>query len=351
MKRIKNLGLWLSILVTVVIMMLKIPNMYKFILLAVFIAGILFIRRGIFPYMKANKKATSANPDDWQEAWPLYRKALKAGVQKSFVITAASMFLQRGDREEGKRILLDFLATSTGKDPTLDSIAKTMLSMAYWMEEDLERAIELVEEVHENGYRDKNLYINYTTYLIAAGRLDEAQELINESHIQGQTSPGIIDNQSWILILSGRWEEAEELLVNLVGRNPHFAEPYVHYAQILIHFGEVGPAIEQLERAAGCSFSNTSAMNKETIEALVEGLRDPATRITSAKAIDRDTEAVANGRLPAPIEGEFGPSEALLLTGFAARKPLPKIVPKGEREPNLELTEEDLQFIEEQERS
>ncbi len=351
MKRIKNLGLWLSLLVTVVVMMLKIPNLYKFILLALFIGGLLFIRRGVFPYMKANKKATSSNPDDWPEAWPLYRRAIKAGVQKTYVITAASMFLQRGDRDEGKHILLDYLATSNGKDPTLDSIAKTMLSMAYWMENDLERAIALVDEVHQGGYRDKNLYINYTTYLIAAGRLDEAQELINESHIQSQTSPGIIDNQSWILILTGRWEEAEELLVNLVSRVPHFAEPYVHYAQVLIHYGEVGLAIEQLERAAGCSFSNTSAMNKKTIEALVEGLTDPATRIKTARAIDRDAAAVANGRLPASIEGEYGPCEEPILTGFAVRKPLPKIVPKGEREPNLELTEEDLKFIEEQERS
>ncbi len=351
MKRIKNLGLWLSILVTVVIMMLKVPPMYKGILLALFIAGILFIRRGVFPYMKANKKATSVNPDDWQAAWPLYRKAIKAGVQKSFVITAASMFLQRGDREEGKRLLLDYLATSTGKDPTLDSVAKTMLSMAYWMEGDLERAIELVEEVHRHGQRDKNLYINYSTYLIAAGRLDEAQELINESHVQGQSSPGIIDNQAWILILDERWEEAEELLINLVARNPHFAEPYVHYAQILIHFGEVGLAIEQLERAVGCSFTNTSAMNKRTIEALLARLTDPATRIKSAKAIDRDREAVANGRMSAPIQGEFDPCEEPILSGFAKRKPLPKIVAKAEREPNLDLTEEDLKFIEEQERS
>lgn len=351
MKRIKNLGLYLSILVTVVILILKIPATYKAVLLAVFIGGLLFIRRGAFFYMQANRKATSTNADDRQQAWPLYRKAIKAGVQKPFVITAASMFLQRGDREEGKRLLLDYLATSTGKDPGLDSVAKTMLSMAYWMEGDLERAIELVEEVHRSGRSDKNLYINYSTYLIAADRLTEAQALIDEAQESGRHSPGITDNQSWIYILTGRWEEAEELLIPLVARTPHFAEPYVHYAQVLIHFGEVGAAIEQLERAAGCSFTNTSAMDKEIIEELTQGLLDPARRIKSAKAIDRSAAAVAGGRLPTPIEGEFPPSEEPVLAGFATRKTVVKPVVKAEREPNLELTEEDLKIIEELERS
>ena len=351
MKRIKNLGLWLSILVTVIIITLKIPALYKVGLLVLFIGGLLFIRRGIFPYMKANKKATSANPDEWQEAWPLYRKAIKAGVQKPYVITAASMFLQRGNRDEGKQVLLDFLSTSTGKDPSLDAVAKTMVSMAYWMEGDLDRAIECVEEVHQSGYRDKNLYINYTTYLIAAGQLEKAQELVSEAYENAQQSPGIIDNQSWLFILSGRWEEAEGLLTDLVSRNPHFAEPYVHYAQVLIHYGEVAAAIEQLERATQCSFTNTSAMNKETIATLLEGLSDPATRIKSAKAIDADARAVANGRLPSPIEHEYDPSDEPILPGFAERKPVPTVVVKEEREPNLELTEEDLKIIEELERS
>ncbi|HPZ15653.1 MAG TPA: tetratricopeptide repeat protein [Sphaerochaeta sp.] len=352
MKGKKNLGLWLSLLVTVVIIVLKIPPLYKVALLALFIAGLLFIRRGIFPYMKANKKVTSTNSDDWPAAFPLYRKAIKAGIQKPYVITAASMFLQRGDREEGKQILLDYLASSKGKDPALDGIAKTMLSMAYWMEGDLSHALSVVDEVHQSGQRDKNLYINYSTYLIEDGQRERAQSLIDEARDNNLESPGILDNQGWLYILSGRWEEAEELFGNLVSRGPRFAEPFVHYAQVLIHFGEVQAAIEQLESATGCTFSNTSAMKEGTVQALLDGLKDPKTRINCAKAIDRDPAAVASGRLPAPIKGEAEPSEEAFLPGFAvrSRKKIERIKPQ-EREPNLELTEEDLALIEELERS
>ena len=360
MKRNKNLGLWLSIIITVAIALLKIPISYKAGLLALFIIGLLYIRRGVFYYIKANKKITSTNTEDWADAWPLYRKAIKAGIQKSFVITAASMFLQRGDRDEGKAMLLDHLANSKGKDPTLDAVAKTMVSMAYWMEGDLKHALSLVEEVYENGPRDKNLYINYTTYLIEDGQLERAQELIDEAQTAGQTSPGTTDNQGWLHILHGRWDEAEELFSQLVERNPRFAEPYVHYAQILLHYGEVQHAIDELERAMECNFSNTSAMNKKTIDELLSRLKDPATRIKTAKEIDRDPKAVASGKLPAVLDEAFDPTEEPLLSGFTKRpkeseKPkkvkAQKVEVSAEREPNTDLTEEDLKLIEQMENS
>ncbi|MFA6906788.1 MAG: pilus assembly protein PilF, partial [Sphaerochaeta sp.] len=166
MKRNMNWGLWMSLLVTVIVFTLKIPTYSKILLLGLFIAGMLYLKRSIFYYVKANRKITSENEQEWDQAWPLYRKAIKAGLQKSFVITSASMFLQRGDALEGKAILEQYLATSKGKDSNLDNIAKTMVSMAYWMDGDLQKAIRTVEEVYVSGYRDKNLFINYTTYAL-----------------------------------------------------------------------------------------------------------------------------------------------------------------------------------------
>ncbi len=352
MKRNKNFGLWLSILITVVIVVLKIPPLYKVALFALFIGALLYFRRGVFSYMKANKKVTSANEADWSQAWPLYRKAIKAGIQKSFVITAASMFLQRGDREEGKAMLLDYLATTKGKDPSLDGVAKTMVSMAYWMEGDLAHALKLVDEVYQSGQRDKNLYINYTTYLIEDGQTERAQSLISEAKANGLHSPGIIDNQGWLFILAGEWELAEALFSDLVSRGPRFAEPYVHFAQVLIHFGEVQEAIEQLKLACACTFSNTSAMSRKFVEELLDPLTDPQRRIAGAKAIDRDRASVASGRLPSPIEGTYPASDEAVLTGFATRKAKRiEKVKSEEREPNLELTDEDLKLIEDLERS
>ncbi|MGE4525986.1 MAG: pilus assembly protein PilF, partial [Sphaerochaeta sp.] len=153
MKRKTNWGLWMSVLVTVIVFTLSIPTYSKILLLALYILGIIYLKRSVFYYVKANRKITSENQQDWDQAWPLYRKAIKAGLQKSFVVTSASMFLQKGDATEGKAILEQYLQSSTGKDPNLDNIAKTMLSMAYWMDGDLQKAIQTVDQVYESGYR------------------------------------------------------------------------------------------------------------------------------------------------------------------------------------------------------
>ncbi|MDD3457224.1 MAG: pilus assembly protein PilF, partial [Sphaerochaeta sp.] len=61
MKRNMNWGLWMSLLVTVIVFTLKIPTYSKILLLGLFIAGMLYLKRSIFYYVKANRKITSEN--------------------------------------------------------------------------------------------------------------------------------------------------------------------------------------------------------------------------------------------------------------------------------------------------
>lgn len=350
MKRTMNYGLWLSLLVTIIIFTLKIPTYSKMLLLAIFMLGLLYLRRSIYYYVKANRTITSENPQDWEKAWPLYRKAIKAGLQKSYVVTSASMFLQRGDAAEGKAILQQYLSSSKGKEPNLDNIAKTMISMAYWMEGDLGKALETVEQVYESGYRDKNLFINYTTYALESGKLAKAKALIDESGEMENTSPGIRDNRGWLYLLQGKWEQADALFAELVKKSPRFPEPYVHYAQVLIHYGEAKEAIDMLKTALQSRFSNTSGMKQEHIQSLLSLLEAGETRLKTAKEIDADPVNVASGRMPKPITGAFAVYEGDTLEGFAVRPikaTTPKVVEEQDEErlPNTDLTEEDLEYI------
>lgn len=353
MKRKTNWGLWMSVLVTVIVFTLSIPTYSKILLLALYILGIIYLKRSVFYYVKANRKITSENQQDWDQAWPLYRKAIKAGLQKSFVVTSASMFLQKGDATEGKAILEQYLQSSTGKDPNLDNIAKTMLSMAYWMDGDLQKAIQTVDQVYESGYRDKNLFINYTTYALEKGDLSKAKALLDESAEMENSSPGIRDNRGWLYILQGNWEQADELFSDLIQKNPRFPEPYVHYAQVLIHYGQVQAAIDMLRRALEARFSNTSGMKQQHIQHLLDKLEAAETRLKTAMEIDADPVNVASGRMPKPLEGTFAAQDSEILEGFAARpsKPLKQKKRKQEDEeerlPNTDLTEADLQYIRE----
>lgn len=264
------------------------------------------------------------------------------------------MFLQRGDVSEGKKIIEEYLAGSKGKDANLDNIARIMVSMAYWMEGDVQKAIKTVEDVYASGYRDRNLYINYSTYLLENGDFEQAQQLLDEAWETQKASPGIQDNRGWVHLLKGEWEEAEQLYSQLVGTKPHFPEPYVHYAQVLIHFGEAVKAADTLEGALQARFLNSCSMRKETIQGMIDGLRDPQTRVRTAKEIDSDPIAVSSGKAPKSIEGTFESCDHEVLPNFAVRAQKPKQVEKktkakynddDERLPNTELTEEDLEYI------
>ncbi|MGH0053169.1 MAG: tetratricopeptide repeat protein [Sphaerochaetaceae bacterium] len=352
MNRKKNLGLWISLLIVVLIAAIDIPTYSKILLIALFLGSLLYWRRSIIYYIRANRAITSQQESDWEKAWPLYRKAFKAGLQKPFVITAASMFLQRGDAQEGKQIIEAYLASDKGRDENLDNVAKTMVSMAYWMAGDLVQAIECVEKVHEGGYRDKNLFINYTTYALAAGDLEKAEQLLDEAGELENSSPGIRDNRGWLLLLHSKWDEADALFQELVQRTPRFPEPYVHHAQVKIHFGQIAEAIELLKKALDARFANTSGMSKEIIQEMLRNLENPETRRKSAMEIDHDTTSVAMGKHPKSLEGNFPPEEDPILDGFA--QPAKKVTPKQskkpekvseERLPNTDLTEEDLAYI------
>ncbi|MGE4584359.1 MAG: pilus assembly protein PilF [Sphaerochaeta sp.] len=347
MKRTKNLGLWLFLLIVVIIFVLPIPLVARILIVVLFVAAILFRKRSVFYYLRANRKVTSTNPSNWDLAWPLYRKAIDAGLEQTFVITAASMFLQRGDAKEGQAIIETYLASPKKHAPNLDNVAKTMVSMAYWMEGDLQKALDTVTEVYESGYRDKNLYINYTTYLLEQGDTKKAAALLDESQELEETSPGLKDNRGWILLQEGKWEKAEALYSVLVERKPRFPEPYVHYAQVKIHYGLVGEALALLKQALEARFSNTSGIPKQMIESLTAALENPQTRRKTAKEIDADPLAVASGNAPKPILQSFAPEEGLVLDGFAPKvqkKAKKAENPEEERMPNTELTEADIAY-------
>lgn len=356
MKRKLSPEFIIAIAVTLVIFLLKIPGIIKAILLGVFIAGMLFMRRGAFLYIKANRKITSKNPEDWKDAWPLYRKALKAGLKQAEQITVASIFLQRGDREAGTAIIDEYLGQTKKRNAELDAIAKMLLSMAHWMVGEIDEAIAIVSECYEQGQRDRNIYINYSTYLLGANRPEEAKVFIEEALANGFSSPGIEDNLGWYNLLFGNWVEAEEVLVALVEREPKFAEPYIHLAIVHLYYGEVAAALTLFEQALACNFTNVSMIKEAWIQTLYDRLKDPATRTLTAKEILADRPNVARGELPEPLGQSFPATDDDTLTGFAERPVIREQKKKAsavrmEREPNTDLTEEDLRFIEQMEQS
>lgn len=353
MKNKKNMGLWLSLLIILGIIVLPTTPQIKAGIGIILVGGFAFWKRSIFFYIQGNRHLVKKDPQEWHKAWPLYQKALRSGLIPAYRITIASMYIQRDDANEGKTIIEDYLADSKKKeDKALENIAKTMLSMVYWMQDDVDKAILMVKEVYDSGYRDKNLFINYGTYALEQGDLETARTLVEQGSQYEKESPGIHDNHGWLCLLEGKWDEADEVYATLIERGPSFPEPYLHAAQVSIHFGKVGEAIELLEKALLARYSNTSSIHKETIRALKERLDDPKTRRAGALEIEQNTALVASGKLPKPLTKTFEEEQGLVLSGFAKGKEKPKNkqgtkkLDLSEREdsPNTDLTEADLEY-------
>jgi len=355
MKNKKNMGLWLSLLIILGIGVLPTTPLVKICIILILVGGFVFWKRSIFFYIQGNRHLVKKDQQEWHKAWPLYQKALHSGLLPAYRITVASMYIQRNDANIGKAIIEDYLAEKKKKeDKALNNIAKTMLSMVYWMQDDMDKATLMVKEVYDSGYRDKNLFINYGAYALEQGDLKTAQMLVEEGSQYEKESPGIHDNHGWLFLLEGKWDEANKLYNTLVDRGPAFPEPFLHAAQVRIHFGKVGEAIELLEKALLSRYTNTTNIRKETIEALKERLEDTRTRRAGALEIDQNTALVASGKLPPHLADTFEDEHELVLSGFA--KEIEKDKPKNKQAakkqdqleddytPNTDLTEADLEY-------
>lgn len=341
----KNLGLYILIAGTILIVALPISRTAKLIILFGAFAGLLFYRRGVLYFGKANKKLQSGALD---EVWVLYRKALKAGVAPNVRIAIASIFIQRGDVDEGKTILESYKNLTKGQTKELDAIVGILDSMVHWIEGDTKAALKTVREVYEAGFRDSNLLVNYTTFALVERKWKEAENLLDEADEKNIVSAGLIDNRAWLAISKNEWVEAELILTDLISKGPRFAEPYLHLAQIKIHWGLVGEAIDLLAEGLKKPFVNTSGIKASYIQDLHDRLSDPKTRRKTAMEIDQDRLAVASGQEVKAIDRTFEPEEGLILSGFAKRpagRKKQKVEPE-EQGPNLELTAEDLAYIE-----
>lgn len=341
--------LWIFPAAMVIIVFLSIPTIIKIALILAVFFVMFFLKRKTFLFMSASRHiAQAATPA--QTDWDKLQKALDMGLSEQMQITAASLYIQKGDWKKGWG-LLNGVIDSTQKQNDekshqgLVNVAKIMRSMAFWLNGDLDGAINEVSSVYQNGYRDKNLYINYQTYLLEKGNLSMAKQLLDESKEMEHGSLGIQDNHGWYLILSGKWEEAEAIYNVLFNLNPRFPEPYIHMAQIKLHYGLCKEALEFLSKAEDARFTQTSSIKPGFIKELETALSEPKTRMATAKAVDADVVGVALGRMPKPCTETFEATDAEILSGFAPVPVEATPAQDDDRLPDTDLSGDDEEYL------
>lgn len=293
------------ILAFLMIVLLLIPGMgntVKLIIMAVALVLILLTRRGSIYFASANKKMTSKDPERVPAALVQYKKALKAGVPAKYTVTIASLLIQNGEAEAGTKALEKLIAKGSKDKVTINS-AKTALSMSAWISGDLERAISLCEEVYKDGDKSSNLYINLSTYYLEAGRTQDFHRLAKEFRSNDKLKSAALADLAAVdeFIVKGNWKTAGSILNNMIEKRSYpFADPYVHMAQVKMHYGNRKEALSYIEKGIENSvFSNTAIISKETMEQLASLLKDEKTALKLMSSNERNPLALVNGDIPA----------------------------------------------------
>lgn len=273
----RNQSFLVLLIVVVGIMVMPIAQTAKLALVVLALLVLLYLKRGYF-YVALGSRALNAKEPDEEKAWRFYEQGWKAGLPLHYTVMLGNLFVQRGDAAVALKIFDSVLVRATrkrGQNAEIAISATVSRSMALWVLNRREEAIESLMEVRKGGKMDKNLAINLGSYLLEEGRLDEARQLIDEASSQLPENPGMTDNRGHLMLLVGQLSAAHALYERFLAEGtPQFPEAYVHAAQVNIALGKYGRAGKQLHEALTKPFYQTSVVTKETVETMLAQIAD-----------------------------------------------------------------------------
>lgn len=291
-------------IIVIAMLLPSLDNSIRLIILFAGIALIIYTRRGTLYYGAANRKLMKKDPSLVPAAIEEYKKALKAGVPASATVTIGSILIHNGVVREGKDALERVLKEGTAfseKEMGVQCDARTSLSMAYWIEGDNKKAIELCVAAYEMGCRTTNLYVNLSTYYLAERDVRSFLKLEKEFRANEKLkSPALRDLQAVALMLKGEWKSAEKLLDEMLTDHSYtFTDPYIHMAQVKLHFGSPAAALRWVEQALEvCTFLKVAVIKQECVEELEKLLESEESARELMADNEADPLALINGHLP-----------------------------------------------------
>lgn len=153
---------------------------------------------------------------------------------------------------------------------------RSLQALLAWKQEDLETAVEYLEEVYESGFKNTNLYQNLGIMYNLSGDYEKALKFNLEAYEYNSDDNIIVDNLADTYSLMGNYEEAEKIYKDLINRDPEprFPEAYYGYGKVLIELGRKSEGIEMIEKSLTKPFSFLSLKPKEDIEKMLEEYKD-----------------------------------------------------------------------------
>lgn len=142
-------------------------------------------------------------------------------------------------------------------------------SLFYWKQGELEKAIQLLEELLSDG-ESTAIYTNLGYFLILQKNYERALEINLKAYEYSETDAGIIDNLALTYYHLGEYEKSQDLYAELTEKKLNMPIPYYHYGELLYTLGKREEAIDMMEQALEFNFTHLAAVSKKEIRQRLE---------------------------------------------------------------------------------
>lgn len=215
------------------------------------------------------------NRKDYQGAAKIFNIASKVGnMSIANYILMGYNYLRLGEVEKARVALNRAMIFSKPKSADHYS-AKNIMALVEWKMGNIDEAIELLEEILEDGYRKSVIYENLGLLYNVKGDAEKAVKFSEEALDFNGDDNIILDNVAEAYAIAGDFEKAAEIYEKLMNSDnpPHFPEAYYGYGKVLIELGEKERGVQLIKESLDKPFVFLSTHSKEEIEELYNSVK------------------------------------------------------------------------------
>ncbi len=230
--------------------------------------------------MRANLVALFAirsyGKGDTEKALKIFSVASKVGnLNVSNRLTYAYLLLRSGYPDKAQRelrLLLPYTKVKSAERYRL----KNLMALSHWKLNNLSEAIEEMEEIIQDGYKNTLIYQNLGLLYNLGDNPEKAIRFNEEAYEYNSDDNVIADNLADAYHLGGETEKALKIYEELFARKnePNFPEAYYGYGRLLIEVGDRDKGMEFLEKALSKPFSYLSVISKSDVEDLLGSIKE-----------------------------------------------------------------------------
>lgn len=210
------------------------------------------------------------NKRDYQQAMKIFQVADKVGnLNAQNKMLLGYVCLRCGELEQARKHLNLCKGLIPKGRPERNQV-KNLLALVSWKEGNLNDAIEMLEEILADGYRNTQIYQNLGIMYNLSGDSEKAIAFHKEAMEFNADDQIIRDNLADGYAIAERWNDAAEVYEALVNDDPEprFPEAFYGYGKVLIALGRREEGLAMIKKSLDKPFSYLSIRTKEEIEDL-----------------------------------------------------------------------------------